>query len=243
MINLSQKPINIVVGHYGSGKSEFSVNYAIALAVEGHKTAIVDLDIANPYFRSREKQSLMESKGISVYSNTFGYDITADLPAISAGIKAPLEDNTYRTVLDVGGNAEGARILNQFSKYFSRDIPGEGFAIGKNTDIFCVINGNRYETRTLDTAIGHIHSIEQEIHLKVTGLINNTHMLRETTCADVLKGYYLCLEMGKILQVPLICNCCKVDLVEELEREVGALTNLKDFNIFPINMILREEWQ
>ncbi len=241
MINLSQRPINIVVGHYGSGKSEFSVNYAMALSAEGHKTAIVDLDIANPYFRSREKQALLESKGISVYSNTFGYDITADLPAISAGIKAPLEDKDCRTVLDVGGNAEGARILNQFSKYFSREIPGEDFAVGKHTDIFCVINGNRYETRTLDSAIEHIHSIEQEIHLKVTGLINNTHMLRETTCADVLKGYDLCQQISKILQIPLLTNCCKRDLVEELKQKITD-EQIKGFYIFPIDMILREEW-
>jgi signal recognition particle GTPase len=98
--DLNDKRIRVIVGHYGSGKTEFSVNYALKLVKLGKKTALTDLDIANPYFRSRERKQLLENEGVKVYSNTFGYDITADLPAITAEIKAPLEDVSCQTIVE-----------------------------------------------------------------------------------------------------------------------------------------------
>lgn len=159
---LNDKRIRVIVGHYGSGKTEFSVNYALQLAAQGQKTALADIDIANPYFRSRERQRLLESEGVKVYSNTFGYDITADLPAITAKIKAPLEDASCQTVVDAGGDDSGARILIQFGKYLK----------GTDCDLLCVVNGNRPETSSVEGALGHISRIENETNLKVTGLIN-----------------------------------------------------------------------
>ncbi|MEG1585124.1 MAG: ATP-binding protein, partial [Anaerovorax sp.] len=150
-MNLDDKRIRVIVGHYGSGKSEFSINYAIALAKKGCPTGLVDVDIANPYFRSRECQALLEKHGIDVYSNTFGYDITADLPAITAKIRKPLEDVSCQTVVDAGGDAAGARILNQFYKYFKNN----------DCDLFCVVNANRSETKTLGGALDHIKQIEE----------------------------------------------------------------------------------
>lgn len=224
----SRKRINIVVGHFGSGKSEFSVNYAL---YKGNKckTALVDLDIANPYFRSREMQNFLESKRIDVYSNAYGYDITADLPAISAKIKKPLEDTNCITIVDAGGNDSGARVLHQFKKYFVPEI----------TEILCIVNANRFETASFKTAMNHIISIEDEIGMKITSIINNTHMVWETSCEDILKGYKLCKEISKTKNIPIKYNCC----VERLTEEVLLLTKEeKDFNIFPIKMYLRETW-
>ena len=112
------KRITLIVGHYGSGKTEFSVNHVINLKKQFDKVAILDMDIANPYFRSRERQEFLEDMDIAVHFNSFGYDITEDLPAISACMKAPLENKDYMVVADVGGDNAGARVLNQFKKYF-----------------------------------------------------------------------------------------------------------------------------
>lgn len=224
MLDKNDKRISVIVGHYGSGKSEFSINYAMANVKTGIKTALADVDIANPYFRSREKQAFLEEQGIKFYSNTFNYDITADLPAITARIRAPLEDLNCRTIIDAGGNDSGARILTQFAKYFQPD----------DTDFFCVINANRFETRTFDTAMYHLKSIEDEIGFKITGLINNTHMLWETQEEDLIKGYNLCSAMSENLNVPIKYNC----FIKE--RNLENKLNLK---IFPINMFLREHWQ
>ncbi len=229
MLAFDDKRIRVIVGHYGSGKTEFSVNYALKLAEQGKKTALADLDIANPYFRSRERQQLMEDKGIRVYSNTFGYDITADLPAITASIKAPLEDPACETIIDAGGDSLGARILIQFDKYFT----------GNDCDFFCVVNANRPETNTLEGALTHIASIEKETNLKITGLINNTHLLMETKTEDIIKGYFLCKELSSRLNIPLKYNCCVRELLDELKLKTKEYQN---FPIFPFRLYMRESW-
>ncbi|MBQ2747242.1 MAG: ATP-binding protein [Firmicutes bacterium] len=225
------KRITLIVGHYGSGKTEFSVNLAIDLRKKYKKAAILDLDIANPYFRSRERKRVLEANGVDVHFNSYGHDITEDLPAISATIKAPLENRSYMTVADVGGNDSGARILNQFEKYFK----------GNDCDMFCVINANRPETSTVESAKRHIRMIEEETGLRVTGLINNTHLLRETEVSDILDGYRLCKTLSQILDVPLVWNVCVKELVLELGEEKDR-RGLDDLIIYPIELYMRPEW-
>lgn len=222
----NSKRIRIIVGHYGSGKTEFCVNYGIKLADKGKKVALIDLDIANPYFRSRERQKLLESKGIHLYSNCFGYDITADLPAITAAIRAPLEDIQFDTIVDSGGDDSGARVLNQIDKYL----------LSSQCDIFCVINGNRPETSDLDGALNHIKRIEREINTKITGLINNTHMLKETDTEDILKGYRLTKQLSRLLDIPVKYHCCTGDLMQQVEKNIEASL------IFPMRLYMREGW-
>jgi len=229
MLDSKDKRIRVIVGHYGSGKTEFSVNYALKLAEQGKKTALADLDIANPYFRSRERKQLMEEKGIKVYSNTFGYDITADLPAITANIKAPLEDPTCHTIVDAGGDNQGARILIQFGKYFT----------GKDCDFFCVVNANRPETNTVECALGHIIKIQMETNLKVTGLINNTHLLMETKAEDIIKGYLLCKKLSECLDIPVKYNCCEEGICDDLKAKSK---NIQNFNVFLIKLYMRDSW-
>lgn len=172
------KRITAIAGHYGSGKTEFSVNLALDLKKEKDKVAILDMDIANPYFRSRERQKMMEAEGINVIFNTYGFDITEDLPAITAALRGPLENEEFTAVVDVGGNDSGARVLKQFEKYFKRD----------DCELLCVLNANRPETDTMEGLLEHLHSIEIETGLKFHGLINNTHLLRETTADESIEG-------------------------------------------------------
>lgn len=229
MMELKDKRIRVIVGHYGSGKTEFSVNYALNLAEQGKKTALVDLDIANPYFRSRERQQLLEKRGIRVYSNVFGYDITADLPAITACAKAPLEDASGEVVIDAGGNDSGARILIQFDKYLQ----------GGDCDLLCVVNANRPETASVQGALEHIAKIEKETDLKITGLVNNTHLLMETKAEDVIKGYRLCRELSEKRNIPLKYNCCTERVMEDIKEKAEGF---QDFIIFPMKLYMRERW-
>ena len=100
---LNDNRIRIVIGHYGSGKSEFSVNYAMKLAELGRKVAIADIDVVNMYFRSREKRKQLEEMGIKVIGS--GIDTPAiEVPSISAEVYTPLQDESYDAVLDVGGD-------------------------------------------------------------------------------------------------------------------------------------------
>jgi len=226
------KRITAIAGHYGSGKTEFSVNLAFDLKKEKEKVAILDMDIANPYFRSRERQKMMESEGISVIYNTFGFDITEDLPAITAAMRGPLENTDFTTVVDIGGNDSGARVLKQFEKYFRRD----------DCELLCVLNANRPETDTVEGMIEHLQSIEIETGLKFHGIINNTHLLRETTANDIIKGYKLCKQVSDKLGIPIVWNTCREDLLDELTHLISD-QKLEDLdNIYPIKLYMRPSW-
>ena len=226
------KRITAIAGHYGSGKTEFSVNLALDLKKEKDKVAILDMDIANPYFRSRERQKMMEAEGINVIFNTYGFDITEDLPAITAALRGPLENEEFTAVVDVGGNDSGARVLKQFEKYFRRD----------DCELLCVLNANRPETDTVEGMLEHLHSIEIETGLKFHGVINNTHLLRETTADDIVKGYKLCRQVSDKLGIPIVWNTCHEDLLGDLKQLI-ADENIEGLeNIYPIKLYMRPSW-
>ena len=217
------KRITVIVGHYGSGKTEFAINYALHLVRQGLKTALVDLDIANPYFRSRERQELLEQEGIALYSNVFGRDITSDLPALDPGIRTPLEDKDCHVVLDAGGDDSGARILIQYRKYLTDP---------EETEILFVLNGNRPETDTAEKNIHYLKTIEAEIGLPVTGLVNNTHMLRETTRDDLDRGMELAREVSGIAGIPIKFHSIVKELMPAACQE----------DVFPLTLFMRPEW-
>jgi len=225
------KRIIIITGHYGSGKTEFAVNMAINLRKEHDKVALLDMDIANPYFRSRERQKYLENLGIVIHHNSYGYDITEDMPAISASLKAPLENKDYLAIVDAGGDDSGARVLNQFKKYF---ITGD-------STMLCVINANRPETDHLAGALEHIEKIQAETGIKIDGLINNTHLIRETTTNEIIKGYKLCRQISDRIGIPIIYNTCVEELLEEL-KEVIKKNSLTHFEVYPIKLYMRPTW-
>jgi len=200
--------VTAVVGHYGSGKTEFSVSLAMHLAANGRRgyprMALADLDIANPYFRSRERRELLEGAGVAVYADGYRSGITAELPALDAAIRAPLEDPGCLTIVDAGGNDAGALVLNQFSAYFPKG----------DTSVLCVVNANRPETSTQEGAAEHMAAIERVTGLKINGIVNNCHLLRETTAETVRKGRRFCLELSKACGVPLAYTCYPESLVD-----------------------------
>lgn len=222
---LNDKRIRVIIGHYGSGKTEFAVNYAMALCEAGRKTALADMDIVNPYFRSREQAETMEEAGIRVISGNRGHHANLDLPMISAEVLSPLQDHSYDLVMDVGGDAIGGRAIAQFKQYFVSD----------DCDVFCVINRYREETQTVEGVINHIRSIERIVGAPVTGLINNTHLLRETSVEDVLYGQELAEEVSKALNIPIRYISC-------LEKVAHQLPSGLNGEILPIKMYMRPEW-
>lgn len=227
--------ITIVVGHYGSGKTEFALQYALRLADQGVKTALADLDIANPYFRSRQRQHMLESRGIDVYSNVYHLDITQDLPAVTASVRAPLENHGVHTIIDAGGDDSGARVLLQFRKYLTPE----------SSQLFCVINANRPETSSLDGALLHVNRIEEELSLPISALVCNTHMLSETEPSDILQGVLLCREITKAKDIPLRFTMCPKALLTQAVQLIsdcgGTAAELQ--SLFPFDgLLIRESW-
>ena len=221
---LEDKRLRFIIGHYGSGKTEFSINYAIKLAEMGKKVALADLDVVNLYFRSREKTEILEKLGVKVIGSSIEAS-AVDIPAISAEIVTPMQDDTYEAVMDVGGDPAGARVLGRYNEYF----------IEGNYDMFFVLNGNRPETQTVEKSIEYLKNIEDTARAKVTGIINNTHMLKSTTVEDVLRGQKLALEVSQRVNIPIKY----ISAIENVARELPK--NLEG-EIFPMTLYMREEW-
>ena len=214
-----------VTGHFGSGKTEFAVSLAFALAglQRSERLALADLDIENPFFRSRERQDQLEAAGVRVYSDPFHGRNGSELQVISAGVRAPLEDEGCRVILDCGGDAAGAMILNQFKKYFAQPHR-----------LLCVVNPNRPGSDTIDKAVEHIRSIEQTTGLTVTGLISNAHLIYETTAEDVLHGWDFTAAVAERSGVPALCACCMAPLVPQVAG--------RGFDVFPVGMYMRDSY-
>ena len=221
----NDKRIRIMIGHYGSGKSEFAMNYVVKLRdeVDG-KVALSDLDIVNVYFRTREKKNFLKSLNILPIYSSIDAPIL-DLPAISAEIATPINDKLYNYVMDVGGDNVGARVIGRFNHLLN-----EG-----DYDMFCIVNGNREQTQTANQVINHIKSIEKASGLKVTGLVNNTHLIKLTTVEDILKGQELVTEVSRLCNIPIRYVACLESIVDELPKDLEG-------EIFPIKLYMRENW-
>ena len=229
-IRTPDRRIMVVTGHYGSGKTEFSVSLAMRLAERGNgpydKLALADLDIINPYFRSRERTDLLESKGVAVYGSAYGHEVTAEIPELAANIRAPLQDKGCRVIIDLGGNDAGAKVLRQFEA----QLPPE------DTLTLCVINANRPETRDYDGAIEHLEAIERSLGRRVEGVINNTHLLRETDAKCIEKGHKLCERVCEATGRFIWCDCYPAGVVDAAELE-GRYEYL-----LPMGLWMRPTW-
>lgn len=254
----------IVCGHYGSGKTEFSVSLAIMLKPEKN-VALVDLDIVNPYFRSQECRELLLEHGINLYGTAYDKIITAELPAIGANLRYPLEDESFNVIIDLGGNDSGALVINQFTKYFvsppeadvsatftqdtvSQDTQDELQVAYKSknlrkpstdTAMLAVVNANRPETNSIGSATEHILSIESATNITITGIVNNTHMLKETTADTIRQGNEFCKELSSKLNKDLVCDCYPAPLFSAEEvRKVSSFSE----NALPLGLYLRPSW-
>lgn len=216
--------IRIITGHYGSGKTEFALNYAVELNKVSNKVALADLDIVNVYFRSREKTEELENMGIKVISSSVRGN-SSDLPAISAEISTPVKDKSYDYVIDLGGNDVGTITLGRLKPIFDKT----------EVDLFMVVNTNRPDTATVEGIINQMKEIEYSSGLKVTGFVNNTNLVRETTGENILEGNGILSEVSRITLIPIKYTT----YVEEVLKEVPAGLSGE---LFPLKFFMREVW-
>ncbi len=214
MIDSNIKPfaekVIIFAGAYGSGKTEVAVNYALKLVEDpaSHPLSIIDLDIVNPYFRSREARGEMEEHGINVIM-PLGEHCHADLPIIVPQIRSTLEEEEGTTVLDVGGDDLGARVLGSMVDVFEQ----------RQYQFLLVLNANRPFTSTVEGTQKMIHAIEYSSRLKFTGIVSNTHLIGETTPETVLAGIKLAREVSDATGLPLVFASAMAEVVEKMDPE------------------------
>ena len=195
----------LVVGNYGSGKTEVSVNLALELADRGAVT-IVDLDIVNPYFRCREAREEMEAKGIRVLYPQGDYH-SADLPIILPEVKGAVADDTAVTILDVGGDDVGARVLSGIAEV----------VLARPHLVLQVVNARRPFTGDVAGCLKIRDEIEAASRLRVTGVVSNTHLLEETDAATVREGIALAREVARAAGVTFEFVTVERRLLPDLE--------------------------
>ncbi len=224
MLN-EDKRVRIITGHYGSGKTEFAVNYVLKLReLTDDKIAIADMDVVNPYFRSREKKKELEEKDILVIGSSIE-GTALDLPAVSAQVMTPMEDHSYQYIIDVGGDSVGSRALGRFTYLLD-----EG-----DYDMLMVVNANREQTSDVKGVLRHKMAIEATTKLKVTGFINNTHLVRETTLQDIIKGDLLLKEVSKETGIQVRYVSAMRFLTDDIKGDISG-------EVFPLDLMMREEW-
>lgn len=214
--------LTIVTGHYGTGKTEFSVNLALALAGEGERVSLADLDIVNPYFRSRERRASLEEAGVRLIATSQACS-DADVPALPAELLWVLEDRTVRGVLDIGGDPSGARVLARYRPKLERE----------DVQLLYVVNANRPEVRTPEASAACLRAIEAVTGLRCGGLVNNTHLCGETTPEEVRRGAALAEEVSRLTGVPVLCHIAESRFAERLT----------DLPLFPIEIRMKKPWE
>ncbi|UCC43124.1 MAG: cobalamin biosynthesis protein CbiA [Candidatus Zixiibacteriota bacterium] len=187
------REVVVIVGGFGSGKSEVSVNLARVLAQQGDKpVSIGDLDIINPYFRSREAAEVLADLGVKSLVPP-GSLAEADLPIIIPEIKSAIQKRDGLLILDVGGDDLGARVLSSLRDAFSAD----------SYEFLMVLNLRRPFTSTVEGSLSVIGEIEDAAGLKLTGIISNTHLMDDTTDEIILEGLEVSREVAARTGLPI----------------------------------------
>lgn len=200
------KRISLFCGHYGSGKTNIAVNYAKHIKAGGFKTTIVDLDIVNPYFRTKDSEKELEALGIRVISLPFA-NSNVDLPSIPAESYSVFNKKDEYAVFDIGGDDSGAYVLGRFAPYVTEE---------NDYDNFYVVNFNRPLTRTAEEAFEVLREVENASHIPFTGIINNTNLGEETTADGVVSSNDEATKLSKLAGIPVCMTTVRKDLAEKV---------------------------
>lgn len=223
------KRFTVVTGHYGCGKTNLSINLALDLKERFSEVTLVDLDIVNPYFRSSDYAIELTARGVRVISPTFA-GTTLDVPALPASVSSAFESRGA-VILDVGGDDAGATALGTFSR-----------AIGAiDYELLYVVNRYRNLTATPAEAVELLAEIEAASHLRATGVVNNSHLKRETTAATILGSVGFARETAAGLGLPLVCTTVPRWLAGEFTGAPDAPGYLE--NAYPVEVYVRAPWE
>ena len=224
MDSRSIKRITIFSGHYGSGKTNVAVNYALWLKSQGGEVTIADLDIVNPYFRTKDSMIVLSENGIKLISSEFA-NSNVDVPALPAETYGMLHNKKQNCVIDVGGDDRGALALGRYS---------DGIIEDGDYELLFVINKYRPMTRTADMTLEIMAEIENACHMKFTAIVNDSNIGDDTSADDVLTSVSYANEVSEKSGIPIKMTCVRRDLYEELKDKIE--------NLMPIDLYVRQSW-
>lgn len=213
----SNKRLTLFCGHYGSGKTNIAVNAAVSLKEEFDNVALADLDIVNPYFRTKDSSEMLRKKGIRLICSNYA-NSNVDIPALPQDMYAVTDDKTLRCVLDIGGDDRGALVLGRIS---------EKIVSENDYDMLMVINSFRPLTRDTASTMEVLGEIETAARMKFTGLVNNSNLGEETTADDVLNSVAYANAVSAATGLPIVATTVKAELYDSLKEKIENLFPLK----------------
>lgn len=216
------KKITIVTGHYGTGKTNLSVNLAVNAASEGRSAAVVDLDLVNPYFRTADFRELFAEKNIKLIAPDFA-NSNLDVPSIQFDIEQ-LAASEDCLIIDVGGDDAGAFALGRFSEALSK--------YGDDVEMLYVVNQRRSLTETPEEAAALMYEIENASRMKVSAIVNNTNLGCETTAEIVEESEEFASAVAEMTGLPLKFTTCPEELCELLDIE----------ELYPVKVYVKPIW-
>ena len=207
------KRLTLFCGHYGSGKTNIALNYALHLRQGGEAVTVADLDIVNPYFRTKDSRAELERAGIrlicSDYANT-----NLDIPALPHELYAITDDRSHRVVLDIGGDDRGALVLGRITPAILAE---------DSYEMLLVINRYRPLTPDAPSTVEVMREIEQAGGIRFTGLVNNSNLGEETEPDTVLGSVPYAEELSRLTGLPVVMTAVKKNLFEALQGQVPGL--------------------
>lgn len=208
MLEPHLKGIVIVVGAYGSGKTEVSINLAVHLRNQGAIVRLADLDLVNPYFRTREARHVLNRLGIDVVLPPDKY-MHADLPILAPQVAGMLRRPEEVTLMDVGGDDAGATVLAALADSLK----------GQTVQVLQVINPNRPYTDTVEGCLSMREAIEAKSKMQVTGIVGNANLMEDTAAADILDGYDFAKCVAAAGNIPLVFITAPKALLTRLNKK------------------------
>lgn len=218
------KKITIITGHYGSGKTNLSVNLAVNAAAEGKNVAVVDLDLVNPYFRTADFRQLFEDKGIKLVAPDFA-NTNLDVPSIQFDVEQ-LAANEDCLIIDVGGDDAGATALGRYAEALLQRLSGD-------IDMLYVINQRRTLTSSADEAVALMYEIEAASRMKHTAIVNNTNLGCETSLDIINRSAEFAARVSAKTGLPLAFTTCPEELCELSDRS----------DILPVKVYVKPIWE
>ena len=210
--------LSIIIGAYGSGKSEIAVNMALSQrkALPDKKLLIADLDIVNPFYRSSDCASVLEKAGVRLITPLYAGS-NVDAPVLPPDMYVIFDDESYQGIFDIGGEDMGALVLGSIRKRI------------ENTDavIYMAVNTLRPFTSDPEQIAVMTNELAAAAGFKIDGYINNTNLLDETTADIVIEGESKIVEASKITGIPLIANC----VMEGVDIPEGKLSDRELFRM------------
>lgn len=214
---MEHKRLTLFAGHYGSGKTNIAVNYALHLAGQGKKVCIADLDIVNPYFRTKDSARELAAAGVDLISPQFA-NTNVDLPALPAEAYRLVTDRQTFGIMDIGGDDRGAYALGRYVPSILEE---------NNYRMAYVANCYRPLTRTAEDALEVMREIETACGLRFTCIINNSNLGTETTPETVLKSLDFIQRLSELSGLPVFLHTAVADVAAVLQEKIYPVLSLQ----------------